>query len=558
MQNGQPVSYSSRALTTSERNSSQIEKELLAQVFGVERHHQYVYGRKVMLWSDHKPLETICKKPLATAPKSLQRLLLRLQQYDVEIFYKTSPEMYSADILSRAYLPTTARSPTEEETELIHAVELLPISEPQLAEIQRETAADSVLQCLTQIILQGWPDQKEVLLSEFHPYFIVRDELTAQDGILFKGLRCVIPLSLRPKIRERLHGAHTGVEGCLPRARETVYWPGMNADLRDYRAKCDVCATYQKDQQKEPLISHKIPNRPWETVGCDIFHFEDRDYLCAVDYYSSYFEIDQLKDRTGNEVIGTLKRHFSTHGIPNRLQTENGPPYISREFQQFMRSYDIEHVTSSPHYPQSNGRAENATKTAKNLLKKSKAAGTDLYLNTPSESLESSPSQRMFGRRTRTLIPTTSELRKPKIVENVRGKLLKRKQLQAKHYNISAKELPHLSKGEIVRVKPTDRSGRWFKARVEQQVDVRSFEVRNEDGKIFRRNRRHLRNSKEPACTTGNPEPIHMPEQTHLSESLSIPKPAVSPPKTSTPMEVPPLKESRETTFSKEPESSFL
>ena len=90
-----------------------------------------------------------------------------------------------------------------------------------------------------------------------------------------------------------------------------------------------------------------------------------------------------------------------------------------------MTSYDIEHVTSSPHYPQSNGKAENAIKTAKNLLKKSKAAGTDLYLallawrNTPSKGLESSLSQRMFGCRTRTLIPTTSELLKPKIVENV-------------------------------------------------------------------------------------------------------------------------------------------
>ena len=204
MQNGQPVSYSSRALTTSERNYSQIEKELLAQVFGVERHHQYVYGQKVMLWSDHKPLETICKKPLATAPKRLQRLLLRLQQYVVEIRYEHGPEMYLADTLSCAYLPTTARSPTEEETARIHAVEFLPISEPQLAEIQRETAADSVLQCLTQVILQGWPDQKEVLPSELHSYFIVRDELTAQDGILFKGLRCVIPLTLRPKIHEQL------------------------------------------------------------------------------------------------------------------------------------------------------------------------------------------------------------------------------------------------------------------------------------------------------------------------------------------------------------------
>ena len=200
MQNGQPVSYSSRALTTSERNYSQIEKELLAQVFGVERNHQYVYGRKVVLWSDHKPLETISKKPLATAPKRLQRLLLRLQQYDVEIHYKPGPKMYLADTLSRAYLPTTARSPAEEETERIHAVDFLPISEPQLAEIQRETAADSVLQSLIQVILQGWSDQKEALPSELHPYFTVRDELTAQDGILFKGLRCVIPTSLRPKI----------------------------------------------------------------------------------------------------------------------------------------------------------------------------------------------------------------------------------------------------------------------------------------------------------------------------------------------------------------------
>ena len=124
----------------------------------------------------------------------------------------------------------------------------------------------------------------------------------------------------------------------------------------------------------------------------------------------------------------------------------------------------------------------------------------------------------MFSRRTRTLIPTTSELLKPKIVENISGKLLKRKQIQAKHYNISAKELPPLSTGEIVRVKPADRSGQWFKARVEQQVDVRSYEVRTEDGKIFRRNRRHLRNSMEPACTRGSPEPIHMPDRTQLFE----------------------------------------
>ena len=117
---------------------SQIEKKLLAQVFGVERNYRYVYGRKVV----------ISKKPLATAPKRLQRLLLRLQQLAVEIRCKLGPEMFLANTLSRAYLQTTARSPAEEETERIHAADFLPISEPQLAETQRETAADSVLQSL--------------------------------------------------------------------------------------------------------------------------------------------------------------------------------------------------------------------------------------------------------------------------------------------------------------------------------------------------------------------------------------------------------------------------
>ena len=88
-----------------------------------------------------------------------------------------------------------------------------------------------------------------------------------------------------------------------------------------------------------------------------------------------------------------------------------------------------------------------------------------------------------------------------------------------------------------MRLKPTDRSGRWFKARVEHQVDVRSYEVRTEDGKIFKRNRRHLRSSKEPACIGVNPEPIHMPSQTHLPESPPIPEPSVSRLKTSAPLE---------------------
>jgi len=230
--------YVSRAFTQAEQRYSQIEKELLAQVFGLEHNHQYVYGRKVVLYTDHKPLVSISCKPLASAPKRLQRLLLRLYQYDVEIRYRPGQEMYLADTLSRAYQSPNEeepeRSETEKEVESIHAVEYLAISEVQLNEIKQETARDSTLQTLKHMILKGWPDSKASVPVEIIPYFNTREELAVQDGIIFKGPRCIIPQSLRKKVKQKIHRAHTGVQSCLRRAGEVVFWPSMNQEITDY------------------------------------------------------------------------------------------------------------------------------------------------------------------------------------------------------------------------------------------------------------------------------------------------------------------------------------
>ena len=107
LQDSKPVTYSNRALTDAETRYSQIEKDLLAHVFGLERNHQYAYGRKVILWTDHKPLVSITRKPLASAPKRLQRLLLRLQQYDVEIFYKPGPRFINVERQRQVLFSTT-------------------------------------------------------------------------------------------------------------------------------------------------------------------------------------------------------------------------------------------------------------------------------------------------------------------------------------------------------------------------------------------------------------------------------------------------------------------
>jgi len=88
MQNGHPIAYASRALTETESRYAQIEKEMLAIVFSVEKFNDYTFGRKTIVHTDHKPLESIVKKPLHRAPKRLQGMMIRLQKYDLEIRYE--------------------------------------------------------------------------------------------------------------------------------------------------------------------------------------------------------------------------------------------------------------------------------------------------------------------------------------------------------------------------------------------------------------------------------------------------------------------------------------
>ena len=85
LQDNKPVAYTSRALTETEKRYAQIEKEMLAIVFALEKFNQYTFGRHTKIQSDHKPLETILKKPLASAPRRLQGMMMRLQKYDIEV-----------------------------------------------------------------------------------------------------------------------------------------------------------------------------------------------------------------------------------------------------------------------------------------------------------------------------------------------------------------------------------------------------------------------------------------------------------------------------------------
>lgn len=104
LQVGKPIAYASRAMTINQQRYAQIEKETLAIVYGCEKFHQYIFGRKVLVETDHKPLQAIFRKPLYQIPPRLQLLLLSLQKYDLSVQYKQGKLMFLADHLSRNYL----------------------------------------------------------------------------------------------------------------------------------------------------------------------------------------------------------------------------------------------------------------------------------------------------------------------------------------------------------------------------------------------------------------------------------------------------------------------
>ena len=276
----------------------------------------------------------------------------------------------------------------------------------------------------------------------------MRDELTVQDALVFKGNSVVIPRSLRADMKMKIHSSHLGIEACLRRARECIFWPGMSSEMKQYISACERCRELDSvTDAKETLMSHEVPSRPWEKIATDIFTLDGKDYLVTIDYYSNFWEVDRLPNTKASTTILKLKSHFAHYGIPDQVISDNGPQFTSDQFANFARTWDFEHLTSSPGNSKANGKAESGVKTVKRILKKSIRAGTNPYLavldyrNTPTQGMTTSPAQRLMSRRTKTLLPTTQSLLLPRTInlESEKKELRQRKQVQQGTYLASLK-----------------------------------------------------------------------------------------------------------------------
>nr|XP_050052015.1 uncharacterized protein K02A2.6-like [Dermacentor andersoni] len=269
-----------------------------------------------------------------------------------------------------------------------------------------------------------------------------------------------------------------------------------------------------------PLLSHDVPSLPWEVVGMDLFSFEGHEFALIVDFYSFFFEIREFRTTTASSLNTWCSQIFSVHGLPRKLCTDNGPPFNSSEFKDFLNTLAVDHITSSPYHPRSNGMTERAVQEAKKLLKKCsfKMPVFQMALlewrNTPRDDVLQSPVQRLMGRQTRTLLPVPTSHLEPRTIppDVVQGRLQEIRQRQRTYYNRGSRNLPPVMPGQQVTVYDTNQRT-WSPAVFLRPADEhRSTIVKTEDGRELRRTREHLR------LVDPQPEASLVPEDVSTTE----------------------------------------
>ena len=276
-----------------------------------------------------------------------------------------------------------------------------------------ETAQDEELVLLKHIVQTGWPHDICDLPKEIQPYWTFHEEMTIEDGLLLKGTCIIVPQTLHKEMIQLLHTGHLGLEKCLNRAKQSMYWPSLYDELKDLITNCTTCLKFsaQKPTSNKQHAGHEIPVHPWSKLASDIFYFEGDSYLLIVDYTSHFPIIRKLSSMTRKAIAHHMQSIFSEYGWPNTLVTDNGPCYTSKEFQLLMQSMSVNHLTSSPHYPQSNGLAEKFVGIIKNLFHKAKEEGQSpytalmVYRNTALNGTLQSPMQILQGRQACTDLP---------------------------------------------------------------------------------------------------------------------------------------------------------
>ena len=523
LQDDVPVYFASRALTPAEKRYENIERECMAAVWGMEKFHYYLYGGHFTLQTDQKPLVAIFKKHMIDVSPRIQRIAIRAWQYDFEPVWIPGKSNVVSDALSRVNpMEISARNVPLP----VLAVHFISSSadEDQLTAIRVATTEDQEMQQLSHYISEGWPQQRKQLPANLHTYWNYRDELTQENGILYKSSKVLIPKSLRAEYIRRVHDGHQGIEKSTARAREYVFWPGYTNDIKEYVEKCRICQESLHVHNRVQYAS-EVPPHAWHTIGSDLFYWNKMDFLVLVDYFSKFPIVRKLPNSTSQAVIQECSKVFAELGKPFIFRSDNGPCYSSDEFKRFMHKSSIRHTTSSPHYPQSNGLAESMVKVSKNLMKKAIAEGKEWYeglldyRTTPQHPTLPSPAEIFYGRKIRSAI-TISHLQlmnkfssenREKMVELDDKKVVIKKNVKEMEFESGQKVFHY----DVL-------SKKWYQGEIVQMCkEPNSYLVKSVNGATYRRTRNHIKPCQIPDPETSHRSTVWKPAE-DLKTSLKL------------------------------------
>uniref|UniRef100_A0A0P4VQ24 RNA-directed DNA polymerase n=2 Tax=Scylla olivacea TaxID=85551 RepID=A0A0P4VQ24_SCYOL len=537
------VQCGSRFLADVETRYATIELELVAVVWAIAKCRYYLLGLpRFTIVTDHRPLVPILNSYTLDAIDNprLQRLKEKIIGYVFTAEWRKGKSLAIPDALSRAPVD----KPSPEDVALgkeayahvrvmvaIRAATLdarSPTGDLVLDGIRTAAREDVIYTRLLECVTRGFPSTHDSLDPALRPYWKERHNLYHDDELVLLGPRIVVPSTLRREVLARLHDSHRGVEATKRRARQTVWWPGINSDITNVVRACKPCQVLQPSQQREPLMTEEVPSRPFECVSADFFSTAGKSFLVYADRLSGWPVVALCgSDTTAFATIAFFRRFFRDLGVPVRLRTDGGPQFTSRDFQDFLRRWGVRHEVSSPHYPQSNGHAEAAVKSVKQLVMKTAPSGTltedfDRGLlelrNTPRQDGRS-PAQVLFGHPLRSCVPAhsvsfTAEWQER--TEECDRRAAARTEAVKERYDAHARPLPPLDLGAHVRLQdPVTK--RWDKVGVVMGIGKsRDYLVKTTAGRVLWRNRRFIRVVPAPSTAerdSHDGQPLHPPAQ---------------------------------------------
>ena len=161
---------------------------------------------------------------------------------------------------------------------------------------------------------------------------------------------------------------------------ESVYWANINTNVENHFKSCITCLEFQQMQPKEKIIHNDILLRPWEVLDANIFHLNNKNYLCLIDYHSKFPVIKRVEGLSTENITTTIKVIFVEYGIPHRLMSDTGSNFVSEKFRSFCSSLNIEQAVPSSYHHQSNRQVEVHIKVIKCTIKKCSDSGSDIHM----------------------------------------------------------------------------------------------------------------------------------------------------------------------------------